>query len=605
MTAIIVVAYIYLSGANLDATVEYGNLFTVSVLILGIIYWIINLEAVVAIFYSIKDSKENIGIKESYSRATSKIFSYYWVALLSGFFIISGLGLFIVPAFIFIVWFSFSTWTLIAENERGINALLKSKEYVEGRWFGVAWRLLFLIFLLGATSIFISFIFSKIKITGLPKIDSDIASQIEKALTSLFITPLSTTYLFVLYSHLKSLKGNFVFEPKNNKWKFIVVAILGILMFLFSFSILYSRRAVLNEYISKFGQEKNLQKQSIIKEINKSDIQDETVGRQTYVNSKDYYEIRYDSPYRVWLDHNLINYDANDPKYEMGNPDGVKIQIQKHNLEKGQTFVDAIIEKNNNIKAAGNDANETQIEKYDLGNIQYANKVLYGPGGKFDAFYSPSNDGKNYFLIIVWNIDNDKKNINLILSTFKSIDIDKVEDWQTYRNEKYGFEIRYPTTWDINGDVDLSGINGYFTIYKKGDRDRYELMQDNSAVIYTPSAALRIFKTDLKTGKEFADKYNNDLGEGLGGEVPITGEYEIDGILGVWRKNCLELASQQGPVVVKNGYAYDFGLPLECIATSGLGKPKNQQLVDFYNNFDQQYKYTHQQILSTFKFINQ
>ena len=45
-----------------------------------------------------------------------------------------GFVFFIVPGVIFSIWLSFSVLILIVENEKGTNALVRSKEYVKGRW---------------------------------------------------------------------------------------------------------------------------------------------------------------------------------------------------------------------------------------------------------------------------------------------------------------------------------------------------------------------------------------------------------------------------------------------------------------------------------------
>jgi hypothetical protein len=42
-----------------------------------------------------------------------------------------------------------------------------------------------------------------------------------------------------------------------------------------------------------------------------------------------------------------------------------------------------------------------------------------------------------------------------ILSTFKLIG--QTVNWQTYRNEEYGFEIKYPVSWEINSEKNTTG----------------------------------------------------------------------------------------------------------------------------------------------------
>jgi hypothetical protein len=178
-----------------------------------------------ALLYAIKDSQEGIGVGEAYRRGWHKIFSYLWVSLLVGFITLGGFLLLIIPGIIFAVWFSLAVFVLIAEDLKGMNALLKSKEYVKGKWGGVFWRFLFI----GSISLIVSL--APILIFSLLKIP--FGEGISRLIIGLFLTPLVMTYSFLVYSNLRALKGEFVFAPTGGKKAtFIFIAILGLLVIL-------------------------------------------------------------------------------------------------------------------------------------------------------------------------------------------------------------------------------------------------------------------------------------------------------------------------------------------------------------------------------------
>jgi len=175
----------------------------------------------IALIFAIKDSPENIDFKESYRRAWHKIGSYFWVGFLGGFITMGGFFLFVVPGIIFSIWFSFGSFILIAEDQKGMNALLKSKEYVKGKWWGVFWRFLAmgLIFVLIGLILAPLFFFLK----------SQFLINFISWPISLFLGPFVLVYSFLIYKYLKTEKGDFVFEPKK-KGLFIFFAILGFIL---------------------------------------------------------------------------------------------------------------------------------------------------------------------------------------------------------------------------------------------------------------------------------------------------------------------------------------------------------------------------------------
>ncbi len=176
-----------------------------------------------ALLYAIKDSQEGIGVIEAYRRGWHKIFSYWWVTLLVLYITMGGFFLLVVPGIIFAIWFSLAIFILVAEDLKGMNALLKSREYVKGKWGSIFWRFFFIGALYLIILFVLSLIFSFLKIP--------FASEIINFVIGLFLTPLTMTYAFLVYSNLKAVKGEIVFTPTGGqKTTFIVIGILGILI---------------------------------------------------------------------------------------------------------------------------------------------------------------------------------------------------------------------------------------------------------------------------------------------------------------------------------------------------------------------------------------
>lgn len=195
-------------------------------ILLAILFFIINFTGQIwgqtALLYAIKDSQEKIGVVESYRRGWRKIISYWWVSLLVGLITTGGFFLLVVPGIIFSIWFSLATFILIAEDLTGMKALLKSREYVRGKWGSIFWRFLFIngLSLVASAPIFI-FSFLKIPFT----------EEASRFIIGLFLTPLVTTYSFLIYSNLRALKGEIVFaSAKGKKVALILISIIGILI---------------------------------------------------------------------------------------------------------------------------------------------------------------------------------------------------------------------------------------------------------------------------------------------------------------------------------------------------------------------------------------
>ena len=134
---------------------------------------------------------EQCGIKEAFGQARPRILAHVWLGVLSGLIVTGAHLLLVIPGVIFTVWFFFAPFVFIDEDVRGMDALLKSKAYVRGRWFGVCLRLVAIWCLC-------------VLVSSIP-----IAGQV----LALFLIPFSFIYTFLLYKDLKALVGDMTFEP--------------------------------------------------------------------------------------------------------------------------------------------------------------------------------------------------------------------------------------------------------------------------------------------------------------------------------------------------------------------------------------------------------
>ncbi len=114
---------------------------------------------------------------------------------------------------------------------------------------------------------------------------------------------------------------------------------------------------------------------------------------QRLLNTISGYSIDYPASYHVAFQNNLVNYDEN--KYENGKADGVKIQIQPL---------------------------EGKYPASKEAKVIFSERRSEGPGGTFDLYRVSEQDGRDHFQILVWGAENDKDNINKILSTFEFLD---------------------------------------------------------------------------------------------------------------------------------------------------------------------------------------
>jgi len=109
-------------------------IFTIGLLF---VFW-----SAIALLFAIHERGQRIGIIDSFRKAWHKLPSYIWILILLGLYILGGTILLIIPGIIFFVWFSFSSYVLVAEDIKGKQALARSQALVKGHWWKVFWILI-------------------------------------------------------------------------------------------------------------------------------------------------------------------------------------------------------------------------------------------------------------------------------------------------------------------------------------------------------------------------------------------------------------------------------------------------------------------------------
>ncbi|MCK4805982.1 MAG: hypothetical protein KAS91_02255, partial [Candidatus Pacebacteria bacterium] len=128
-------------------------------------------------------------LKEIFQEAWKKLWQYFWITILVGFFTILSFIFFIIPGLIVAIYLMFCPYILIVEGEKGMNALKRSWNLVKGNWWKVFGRLILL-----------NIVFSII---------STILGLVNNLLGTIFqflCMPLSIIFLYLIYLELKKSK---------------------------------------------------------------------------------------------------------------------------------------------------------------------------------------------------------------------------------------------------------------------------------------------------------------------------------------------------------------------------------------------------------------
>ena len=152
-----------------------------------------------------------------------------------------GFLLFMIPGIAFTVWFSLAFFILITEDQGGMRALLRSREYVRNHYLGVFWRFLFLL-IMELTVLLLFWLLTLF----LTRVGIPFVPDLLNIVLGIFLVPLMMIYAFQIYRNLRALKGEITVDTtRGRKLKYLLVGLIGLISMLVVIGIsIYSLRAL-------------------------------------------------------------------------------------------------------------------------------------------------------------------------------------------------------------------------------------------------------------------------------------------------------------------------------------------------------------------------
>lgn len=212
---IFVTPLIIIMGLSLGILNVFLGLAVVIIGVLALLtgYFILNN----GLLYSLRNKSK---LKESLKFSLKNFWPLAWISIAIGAAIFSGAVAFIIPGIIISFFLTFSVMVFMDDGTKGINALVKSKNYIKGHFGEVAGKIALLGLIAAVASIVLS---------GLGPIGTFAANI-------LLITPFSFCFLWNLFESLKKIEPDNL-PPKKRDWVKPVV-IIGLVLSVITITIL-------------------------------------------------------------------------------------------------------------------------------------------------------------------------------------------------------------------------------------------------------------------------------------------------------------------------------------------------------------------------------
>jgi hypothetical protein len=206
-----------------------GVLLTLSTL-LSLVAGVGVLWAGAGLIIVLRDRSQKFTIKETYRLGWRKLLPLVWVAILTMFIVGGSFILFVIPGIILMVWLLFAQILVITEDEKGLKAIVKSREYTRDYFWPILGRYLVMFVvvviiygLLMSLATFVAGLFGSINSSSVVVLTSLLG-----AIINVLVTPMALIYMYLVYESLKTSKGSVVVDPtKKQGIRYLIVGLLG------------------------------------------------------------------------------------------------------------------------------------------------------------------------------------------------------------------------------------------------------------------------------------------------------------------------------------------------------------------------------------------
>lgn len=190
----------------------------------GLLFFIVFLFAAPALFVVLRDRQENVSLGTAFERAKKYVIPSLWVSIIYIAAIWGGAIALVIPGIILGGYLCFSMTIVVAEDARGMQALLKSWTYVKGYWWAVILRMI-------GQSIIIGLVVGIVgSIIGAMFADSSRGQNAVADIIGIIISPFSAAFSYLLFESLREAKGgrSIPVSTEGKNW-IIGFAVFGII----------------------------------------------------------------------------------------------------------------------------------------------------------------------------------------------------------------------------------------------------------------------------------------------------------------------------------------------------------------------------------------